>query len=297
MKSINALPFFLLLAATTGCGDFFNQIVDIEIPEHEPSLSVTAHFEAQDTSLIVYVSRSAGILDSVYLDSVRIKDATVTVLRDGALWQTVPHVGEGHYYLAMDEAIGTSPHSYTLQITAPGYESVESRQDMPAFVPIQEATFTAQGGLNPDGDEVNTLVVEFEDPAGEDNFYYLEALAFIPDTFSPSGYYTYKLGLGSEDALVEYHDTGVIFKDGPIDGKKYALKTWFQDSLYEIPGARLTVRLHSISRDRYLFLRTLDLYDGAQDNPFAEPVLVHNNIEGGVGIFTVGSVAERVIEF
>ena len=53
MKSIHALPFFLLLAATTGCGDFFNQIVDIEIPEHEPSLSVTAHFEAQDTSLIV----------------------------------------------------------------------------------------------------------------------------------------------------------------------------------------------------------------------------------------------------
>ncbi|MBK7337671.1 MAG: hypothetical protein IPJ00_16590 [Saprospirales bacterium] len=75
----------LSVAALTGCTDFFNQVVDIEIPEHEPSLAVSAHFRAQDTALIVFVSRSAGILDSVILDSVSIQGAAVAVLRDGSL--------------------------------------------------------------------------------------------------------------------------------------------------------------------------------------------------------------------
>ncbi|MBK6902676.1 MAG: DUF4249 domain-containing protein [Saprospirales bacterium] len=284
----------LSVAALTGCTDFFNQVVDIEIPEHEPSLAVSAHFRAQDTALIVFVSRSAGILDSVILDSVSIQGAAVAVLRDGSLWQTVPNVGPGHFYLAMGEPIGDQPHTYTLQVSAPGFESVEAVQVMPTSVSILDAVYTVQGGVNPDGEKVNTLSVEFQDPAGEDNYYYVDAYYYIPDSIGDFGGNIY---IQTEDALVEPYEQGLIFKDGPIDGKKYALKTWFWDNVHEIPGAKLVVRLHSISRDRYLFLRTLDLYTNAQGNPFAEPVVVHDNIEKGVGIFGVSSVARWEIGF
>ena len=289
------IAFLLLLVATlTGCTDFFNQIVEIEIPEHTPSLAVSAHFRAQDTSLIVFVSRSAGILDTVILDSVKIQNASVTVLRDGAPWQTVPHIGEGHFYLLLGEAIGSNPHTYTLRVSAPGFEPVESVQAMPSPVPILDAVYTPEGGVNPDGDKVNTLSVEFQDPPGGDNFYYMEAYTYIPDSI---GDYKYNLVLQTEDPLVEPYEMGLIFKDGPIDGKKYSLKCYLPDNIHETPGAKLVVRLHAISRDRYLFLRTLELYTNAQGNPFAEPVVVHNNIEGGVGIFTVGAVEEKEISF
>lgn len=289
--------FFIPLSffALTGCSDFFNQVVEIEIPEHEPVLAVSAHIKAQDTMLNVFVSRSAGILDPGYLDTVKFENASVSVLRDGQLWMTVPHQGDGQYYLFLGSPVGDASHSYTLQVTAPGFEPVEATQTMPAPVGILNAEYKAEGGVNPDGNRVNTLDLEFQDPAGEDNYYLLEAYAVVVDSFS--GNYEYFLQINTEDALVEEYNGGLIFRDGPLDGKKYTLKTYFSDNLHEQPGSRLAIRLRSISRDRYLFLRTLDLYGNAQNNPFAEPVVVHNNIEGGVGIFTVESRDVEVIEF
>ena len=296
MKSYHILSFFLLLTVASGCGEnFFNQIVEIDIPEHEPVLAVTAHFKAQDTTLTVFLSRSAGVLDPVILDTVRIEDAEITVLRDGAPWQTVPAVGGGQFHLVLGETIGDAPHTYTLRVAATGYEPVEAYQTMPSPVSILNAEYKVGGGISPDGEKVNTLSVEFQDPVGEDNYYQVEAFIVISDTLV--GDYSYSLYLESEDVLTEYHNGSLIFPDGPIDGKKYTVKTYFFDNIHEIPDAKLKVRLRSISRDRYLFLRTLDLYGNAQGNPFAEPVVVHDNIEKGVGIFTMEAVDERVLSF
>lgn len=299
MKS-SYISFILLLslgALTTGCSDFFNQIVDIDIPEHEPSLAVSGHFRAQDSTLAVYVSRSVGILDPVAFDTIAVEGAAVTVLRDGQPWQTLPDKGAGYYRLNLGGPLGDSPATYSLRVSAPGFPDATAEQTMPARVDIISVNYQAEGGINPDGAKTNTLFVEFQDPAGEDNYYLLEAFVSVPDTFIPPGIYEYNLCLATEDVLAESHKCGLLFRDGPIDGKNYTLKTYFLDNVHEIPGATVTVRLFSISRDRYLFLRTLDLYYNAQDNPFAEPVVVHNNIESGVGIFTVGAVAERVFEF
>ncbi len=291
--------FFILLSffALTGCSDFFNQIVEIEIPEHEPVLAVSGHFRAQDSTLTVYVSRSVGILDPVAFDTIAIEGASVTVLRDGQPWQTLPDKGAGYYRLNLGSPLGDNPSTYSLRVSAPGYSDATAEQTMPARVDITSTQYQPEGGVTPDGLTTNTLTVEFQDPAGEDNYYLLEAFVIVPDTFAPTGSYEYNLYLATEDALAEEHNGGLLFRDGPIDGKAYALKTYFSDDVHETPGATVTVRLFSISRDRYLFLRTLDLYYNAQDNPFAEPVVVHDNIEDGVGIFTVGAVAERVFGF
>ena len=296
MKPPHILSLFLLLITASSCGEgFFNQIVEIDIPEHEPVLAVSAHFQTQDTTLTVFVSRSAGILDPVLLDTVSIEGASVVVLRDGAAWQTLPDVGQGFFRTNLGNQLGTDIYTYSLRVTAPGYEPVEAHQTMPKQVKIIEADYKAEGGVSPGGDKVNTLSVAFQDPAGEGNYYLVEAFVVVSDTLL--GDYTYSLYLESEDVLVEYHNGGLIFQDGPIDGKKYTLKAYFSDNVHEFSGSALTVRLRSVSRDRYLFLRTLDLYGNAQGNPFAEPVVVHDNIENGVGIFSVEAVAERVIEF
>jgi hypothetical protein len=297
IMQLRHIPLLLLLAATTGCSDFFNQVVEIDIPEHEPSLAVSGHFRAQDSTLTVYVSRSVGILDPVAFDTIAIEGASVTVLRDGQPWQTFPDMGSGYYRLNLGGPLGDSPATYSLRVSAPGYADATAEQTMPARVDITTTEYQPEGGVNPDGFKTNTLTVEFQDPAGEENYYLLEAFVTVPDTFAPSGSYDYNLYLATEDALAEEHNGGLLFRDGPIDGKVYALKTYFLDNVHQIPGATVTVRLFSISRDRYLFLRTLDLYYNAQDNPFAEPVVVHDNIEDGVGIFTVAAVAERVLSF
>jgi hypothetical protein len=290
--------YFLLLFAgisLSSCEGFFDQVVEIDIPEHEPVLAVSAHFRSQDTVLTVFVSRSAGILDSLLLDTVKITGASIEIWRDGAAWQTLPHLGEGHYRLGLGEVLGADPSTYTLRVAASGYDPVEASQAMPAPVVIEEVEYEAEGGINPDGNKVNTISVTFQDPVGQDNYYLLDASVIYSDSlfgdFESTAY------LSSEDVLVEEHNGGLIFRDGPIEGKRYTLKAYTFESPHILPGSKLVVRLRSISRDRYLFLRTLDLYGNAQGNPFAEPVVVHQNIEGGVGIFSVEAMDEEVISF
>src|SRR5690606_17271812 len=45
------------------------------------------------------------------------------------------------------------------------------------------------------------------------------------------------------------------------------------------------LRLGHLSEDYYRYLRSQELQEATEEHPFAEPVIVHSNIEGGVGIF------------
>ena len=53
---------------------------------------------------------------------------------------------------------------------------------------------------------------------------------------------------------------------------------------------KLIVRLANMSKDSYLYLRSLQQYMQARDNPFAEPVVVFDNIENGHGIFRMSNM-------
>ncbi|MDX5319932.1 MAG: DUF4249 family protein, partial [Bacteroidota bacterium] len=43
--------------------------------------------------------------------------------------------------------------------------------------------------------------------------------------------------------------------------------------------------LMSLDEHLYKYQTTFDAAESAQDNPFAEPVIIYSNIEGGIGIF------------
>jgi hypothetical protein len=47
--------------------------------------------------------------------------------------------------------------------------------------------------------------------------------------------------------------------------------------------------VETLSKEFFLFSRSLEQQDLVQDNPFAEPVPVYSNVAGGLGIF--GSAA------
>ncbi len=85
-----------------------------------------------------------------------------------------------------------------------------------------------------------------------------------------------------------------VFSDELFNGKSYSL-TFSTDQLiydylksefgrYRNPDKyKINIYLQSISRDYYLYLKTRVASSG--DNFFTEPVQVHNNIKGGIGIF------------
>ena len=161
---------------------------------------------------------------------------------------------------------------------------------MPHVVPIDSVTYEKDGTVNADGDKIDEVNVKFQDRPGEENFYMLS----FQMTFDSVHFQN--IGLEDLDLLSEDVDQGTALKDATFDGKKYTWRMGLYPWITSLEGQKLKVQLISMSRDQYLFARSVYLNQDADDNPFAEPVIIHNNIKGGYGIFSLQAVSEMVIQ-
>ena len=120
----------------------------------------------------------------------------------------------------------------------------------------------------------------------------------------------------------------LIFKDVSFNGQQYELKTYMifkpYDAIYSRifnkgfvleqnaydrernivrqPGDtigvhRLYALLRTTTKEYYDYLYTRDLQASVENNPFAQPVQVFDNVEGGLGIFAGYSQVEKQVAF
>jgi hypothetical protein len=90
-----------------------------------------------------------------------------------------------------------------------------------------------------------------------------------------------------------------MLTDKAFNGKSYKwlLKPQFSKIQPQV-GDTIEVRLFPITKDRYLYNKSLSLHNNLQDNPFAEPVLLYTNLQKGYGYFTIsGSPTNKIIVF
>lgn len=297
MNARNALILLIVLClAQPACKDF-SQVVEIDIPEHEPRLATNLIANSQDSSFRVLVSNSLGILEN--RDTVALKDARVELFRNGELLETGEYLpGTYHYILDRSEPLGPSPATYRLSIAAPGFPSISSEQKMPEPIDILSAGIELDGALDSEGARVDKVTLEFQDAPQSEDFY---ALALVGLTrineFEDSLYTAGNFPLKSTDpsfvTTFESSDFYLMFSDAAFDGQKARINVFTYQYLKEFSG---TLRLFHLTRDTYLYYRSLKLYEEARDNPFAEPVIVHTNVENGYGIFGLSSVTDFPLE-
>lgn len=290
---ISTLAFLSLLFFTSCDEDFFEATVTIDVPEHTPSLAITSEMFAGDTVVGVYVSQSVGILEDIPNEPIR--DATVELLRNGAPYLTIPYFDEfgggfKFYIDKLDEPFSFDNVEYELRVSVPNFEPVSSKQVMPNAVEIINVEYDPEGAINSEGDRIDEFSIEFQDPPGEENFYRL-------DIFREGENYTDRIYLDNLEPLGEEYNGSLYLKDSSIDGKKYKWRvggyTFFGGPSNDFD---IRIELYSISRDQYLFTRSAFLSEENDDNPFAEPVIVHGNIEGGNGIFSLGTKDVEIVE-
>jgi hypothetical protein len=276
-----------------GCDEnSFTQVVEIELPKHTPALAVTCNVNAGQDILSIFLSHSSGILENG--GYALIKDATVTLSGAGISPALIPYdtTGQDYRYFNLPQSlIGT----YTLEISAPGYADVTATQIAPHSVVIDDVFFEENGTFFDDGTRAHRLEVTWHDPAGELNYYLIEVRSAQDSSAFESFQHTESL-----DPTIDYAIHGFpIIDDVAFDGKKYtarfALNT-YNDAFLQ-PGGRLIVTLRTLTRDGFLYARSRAQYDLARDNPFAEPVIVHSNITGGYGIFSLSNSTKEVLTF
>jgi len=174
---------------------------------------------------------------------------------------------------------------------------------MPKAPAILEVTVEEDGALSEDGARLDEIVIEIQDEPGA-HYYALQAeveeryLDGNNDTIVSS----YSIWLDSNDPILTYAEVdrrgALVCSDGAFDGTTYRFATFTWESLPfgESSNRLLKVRVTSLSRDAYLYYRSLAQYREADGNPFAEPVTVHSNIENGYGIFGLGHTTVFKVE-
>ena len=262
-----------------------------------PKLVINSIFES-DSTFKVHVSSSRSVIDTASFQN--IEDAVVTIKEEnGSVIETLNHIENGFY---KGQTFPQENQTYTLEVTHPNYSNITSSDSLPSPITINSIdTSTIVDPIN--GDRLQ-ITLNFDDPEKSQNYYLIE-------TFSVNEYLIienldtteYEVDTSQQWILL----TDEVFQNGGSPWRKQGL---FNDLLFngqnkslelEIPyenesGSEggfqwswktigLRIYLHNISRSYYYYRISLELYQNASGNPFAQPVQVYSNIENGFGVF------------
>lgn len=301
MKILKICFFVIVLLSVFGCDeDRFSSVKNIEFPEHESVLAVTSHIGGDEDDSFkpkAFIGHSLGILDQA--DYALIGDASVEIFKDGTLFSTLENLdNNGFYYgpTVQELTAGT----YTMKVSAPNYDPIEATQVLPSKANILSSTYEFEKiPFDFDDDLYDLFKVKIADPEGEENFYAFDITLEIKE--SNGNMRESHIYHNTDDPLFEYgYNFNTILPDISFDGKNYDARLlmqsqWEVQDNEELVAARVLV--YTLTRDYYTYEISRNLNFEAEDNPFAEPVLVHSNFDGGFGVFTLNSVTSYRHEF
>ncbi len=282
LKSVLLLAGVCLLAACE------KDVTSLNLPAIESQLVLYAFISPQDTvvsvrvyeSKPVFTDRTGGVSDLI-------PDATVT-LSDGqkSVALSLPgNVGQGpgtssYYVMARDFPIEAGK-TYMLRVSTPDGRLATAQCTVPAAPPVPEVRFdpaldTTTSGTA--GQQVYTGALHWQDPAGEENFYRVDA--------DVNRVRTDNRGVVSDEwGQVLWNDgKSTTFSDARLDGAQFSSP---ETTIQVVRGYHGSVTLYAylLHTDRAYFEYHRTLRANTDSNPFAEPVLLYSNVEGGLGVF------------
>lgn len=136
------------------------------------------------------------------------------------------------------------------------------------------------------------------DPAAEANYYdirlYLEGKIEYTNT---EGEIVTKVYFVEYPLInLDYSFASLLTDDTKFNGLQYAIQFNLPFYLFFSPIGNMHIVLTTLNSDRYKYMQTANLQNTSKHDPFAQPVIIHNNIENGVGVFAGFSKSVWVLE-
>lgn len=302
------LPFLLLFSCERN--------LDIDIPEHQPRL-VLGMLQETGAPLRAQVSKSKGILvprnPGNPSNDYRVNNALVLVYENNVVTDTLKYNATELAYTTRTNKVFLPGVQYRVTAAANGFNNVESSVKAPAPVLINSITRVRNARTNAEGDILDDIVVNFNDPAGEKNYYMVRV--YTPIFFGTTVSYYIVSCIYSNDVDVDRLDGSgdpfsagnclfdeVLIKDDNFNGNTKQLKLSvvnFDLGNAEDPANgriyRPVFELLHITESEYRYYKSIQAYNNAANNPFAEPALVYSNISNGYGVFGIHTSAKDSI--
>ncbi|MBS9523289.1 DUF4249 domain-containing protein [Litoribacter alkaliphilus] len=295
MVNFRFVSALFLLIGLASC----ERYLEVDLPAHTPRFVINTDLEAGRPAT-VFVSQTRGVLEESNFSPVR--DAKVEMIEDGEQAYPLSFQGfEGRFNNTLNgyvsEAIEIQPgRTYHLNVEG-RLESSHNTVTIPSEVPIKSLEIKEVGGDNVE------FVLTFEDPE-ERNFY--EITVFY------DGYMTYqysddRIDTVSESSAVRIEalspayqrdfsvGSGLLIDDQLFNGNEATIE--FSANLRYRLTMEVTVVLKNVTEDYYLYEVTRGLQRHTGGDPLAQPVSVHNNVNGGRGIIKAGVISKEKVPF
>lgn len=268
-----------------------------------PSKLVANCFFSPDSVWKIQVSESLSVLDNAELSL--LNNATVLLFRDSTLLDSIKESNSYGVYTSSLH-LPVENVTYSIEVTTPKYKNpAKAEARTPKSIPIEDVTITIRDSMfyrdyyYPDENYLHGQVegdfgVLIDDPAGAENYYELKIYVYNIYQYWEEDSLTFKtdrypMSFSTDDPVAEDYNsddfiTSLLFSDQIFNGQLYELSLHFNDwdATYD---RYYEFELKSLSREGYLYRKTVQEYENSNGDPFSEPVVIYSNIENGYGIF------------
>ena len=279
------------------------KVIPFEGDVNTPKLVINSVFES-DSTFKVHVSSSRSVIDTSSFEN--IDDAVVTIKDgNGNVIEVLNHVVNGFY---KGQVLPEESTTYILEVNHPNYANITASDSLPSPIIINSVdTSTILDPIN--GNRLR-ISMNFDDPENNQNYYLLETYSvneyLIVENLDTIEYEldTTKQFMVLTDEVFQnggspWRDQG-LFNDLLFNGQNKTLEieipneNWSgSEDGYDWSYKTLTLRLylHNITISYYYYRTSLELFQNASGNPFAQPVQVYSNIENGFGVFAGSQIS------
>ena len=289
----------LSLVALHGCNSLRQEVNPDRLNRESAKLVVNCFLSPQDTVLAVKVTRSLPVLGETstfsYMED-NVTDATVT-LTEGSRSAVLRYDPKLRYYRA---AVSQLPimagRTYSVAVQTPTGEQATANTTIPEQVAVTDivldSAVTKDFGLTTKNYYAR---LRWRDPAGKPNFYqvmgnneYAYVTKYQPSPKAPLRDTVYQF------QGIWYFDGGSTNTDVGRDGQvlestraRLSIRQSWTNGKQDPsrPVGPLNAYLLNLNEAYFRYRDAIERQNQVGDNPFAEPVLIPTNIQGGFGCF------------
>ncbi|RYF69724.1 MAG: DUF4249 domain-containing protein, partial [Cytophagaceae bacterium] len=303
MKTLLHILILLMLAA---CGSLRNEVSPSLLSTEGEKLVVNSYISPQDTLLSVKVSRSKPVLGE-QTDALPYNVANAIVsLTDGDRVVVLRYLSDKQWYEAKANLLPiVTGRTYTLTVSTPDGKQVTASATVPKPVPVNQGILDSTvvtTGIRLQ--KIYTVRLDWQDPANEANYYKyaayfswnpgigypindqpkqasstLRALPFARENRTGNLVTDDRQGGALLTSLAA--EVGMVEVNANATNAQAALKKMTLGQL--LPGPQVLLQLLSTEELYYRYTDAIIRQRENRSNPFAEPVLIPTNIQGGLG--------------
>lgn len=277
------LVLFIWSIAMLSCDDLKKEVE--EIPEGKNMVLIHGFLSPEEEMIKVEVSKTISVFSTVaqnnpidIKNALVIKDAIVTIKNENQKEVSLAYSDEDRLYkVPATEFLIEPGKKYTLKVLAQGKEFTSV-----CSIPVPKIEdITANVGVKIiEGITQENLKVKFKDIKGENNFYIVGAkYNLLGNTeFSSS------ISFNDEKFVTDINGDGLeVFSNGVIVNNDQ--------------GLEIKIKVANVDELIYRTLRASFLNRNQAENPFFQPTIPPNNIEGegGYGVFAGFRLSEKII--